>query len=374
MKIQDIEIKNFKIHKDTKLNLKNLTILTGINSAGKSSVIQSLLLLRQSKERQVLNDGLQLNGDYYHVGTYQQALCSFGDSNSISFLLGDGDRTQSWTFNQGESNDYTRDFIKLQMKEGPEVDWNLFSKDFHYISAFRLPPQESYPMDSHAVEDLHRLSQKFGRCELAIHYLNSFKEMTVPFGCLCHAESQCSLLSEVSAWESDMGMNVNVIPKNLSSTSFGLYFNYSNLGLADDVSALNVGFGMSYVLPILVALLSANENSLILIENPEAHLHPKAISVLCNLIARTAQSGAQIIVETHSDHVIQGIEVACKKFEEERKGISNHNVIIYAFNHTSGIEEIEINKIEVLEHGRLSYQPENFLDQQDIDLGYLLNI
>ena len=65
--INKLTINNFKIHSNTELELSNLNILTGINGVGKSSVFQSLLLLRQSYEANVLSTGLQLNKPYCDI-------------------------------------------------------------------------------------------------------------------------------------------------------------------------------------------------------------------------------------------------------------------------------------------------------------------
>lgn len=72
--------------------------------------------------------------------------------------------------------------------------------------------------------------------------------------------------------------------------------------------AVNVGFGLSYVLPIVLALLVTKPGGLVIIENPEAHLHPRG-SYLGRLIALAAEAGVQVVVETHSDHIINGIRL-----------------------------------------------------------------
>ena len=74
----------------------------------------------------------------------------------------------------------------------------------------------------------------------------------------------------------------------------------------------SVGFGITQVLPILVAALSAGKNELWLIENPEVHLHPAGQAQMGQFLAEVAAAGVQVIVETHSDHVFNGIRRAVK--------------------------------------------------------------
>ena len=87
--IKSLSIENFKIHKSTNLNLRNLNVLTGQNSSGKSSIIQILLLLRQSYLKSELKDGLQLQGDLCNIGLITDALCKYADENSIKIRLVD---------------------------------------------------------------------------------------------------------------------------------------------------------------------------------------------------------------------------------------------------------------------------------------------
>src|SRR4029078_5782856 len=73
----------------------------------------------------------------------------------------------------------------------------------------------------------------------------------------------------------------------------------------------NVGFGLSYSLPMITVLLSAIPSSIVLLENPEAHCHPRGQSQLARLIAM-ASKRLQVIVETHSDHLMNGLRVAVR--------------------------------------------------------------
>ena len=120
----------------------------------------------------------------------------------------------------------------------------------------------------------------------------------------------------------------------------------------------NVGFGVSYVLPVIVSLLScsANPNALVCIENPEAHLHPAAQTRIGELIARCAASGTQVLIETHSDHLLDGIRIAVK-----RKILQAESTKIYYFTKQNSMTMAE--SIAVDQKGNIDKWPEGFFDQ-----------
>lgn len=122
----------------------------------------------------------------------------------------------------------------------------------------------------------------------------------------------------------------------------------SPTGVTQEFTAKNVGFGLSYALPIIVAILSAQKDALLLIENPEAHLHPYGQAKLTELMCLAAQAGIQIIIETHSDHIINGALVACKQ-----EKINKENIGIYQFNRDEEQHCAKATQIEVLEGGRI---------------------
>lgn len=120
--------------------------------------------------------------------------------------------------------------------------------------------------------------------------------------------------------------------------------------------ATNVGFGISYVLPVIVALLATPTGGLIIIENPEAHLHPQGQTYLGELCARAAKAGIQVIIETHSDHFMDGVRISVKN-----KTLTPNQVKFHYF-HRQGTET-QIKSPNIDEKGKLSEWPEGFNDQ-----------
>jgi predicted ATPase len=377
--INKLTIKNFKAHLNTELDLKNLNILSGINGVGKSSVFQSLLLLRQSFENNVLNTGLQLNKPHCDIGFISDALYQYGEDDIIQFaIISDENGEQVWKF-KPENNNAKKNFIPILGDAPPNPPGlSVFGERFQYLSAARLSPRETYPLDSNAVETKMQLSIEKGQGELVVHFLYHFgieKKQKVKFTNLLNSNSEYDdLLSQTTAWEREISPGVNVVPKQ-SGKSFTLKYTFNkpnDFAPTNEFSAENVGFGLSYALPIIVAVLSADAGSLILVENPEAHLHPKGQSKLAELLALAAQNGIQIIIETHSDHIINGVLVACKRFENEGKGIDRELVKIFHFTRNENTHSAKTEEIKLLEGGKIDNQPEEFFDQTENDLNFLL--
>lgn len=377
--IDQLAIKNYKAHSNTVLNLSNLNILSGINGVGKSSVFQSLLLLRQSFEKRVLNDGLDLNKPHCEIGTFADALYQYAEEDILSFSILSNGSTFDWKF-RPEQNALNKTFIPItgDVPSGYE-DISLFGINFQYLSAARLAPQESYPLDTNLVEVKKQLSVDKGQGELAVHFLYYYgkeRKESIVFESLKNMSSEeLDLLSQTSAWEREISPNVNVIPSP-KGKSFELRYSFTkpnDIVSTPEFSAENVGFGLSYALPIIIAVLSAAEGSLLLIENPEAHLHPRGQAKLATLIALAANCGVQIILETHSDHIINGVLVACKRFEVENKGIDKSLVKIYHFSRDEESHSAKVDLITILDNGKVDVQPEGFFDQTEHDLAFLLD-
>ncbi len=179
-----------------------------------------------------------------------------------------------------------------------------------------------------------------------------------------------NLLEQTTAWEREISPRVTMTPIK-KADKITIEYGYKGSGTnlpTEKLQAKNVGFGISYSLAIIVALLSAEPGALIIIENPEAHLHPKGQSKLAELIALAAQSGIQVFVETHSDHIFNGIRKAVAS-----DMISKENVKIHFFemNDANTSEGTEIN---LSDQGRILNYKKGLFDQFDNDLDVLLGL
>ena len=134
------------------------------------------------------------------------------------------------------------------------------------------------------------------------------------------------------------------------------------------MTALNTGFGVSYVLPIIVGLLSTVPGGLVIIENPEAHIHPAAQSALMELISRVVKGGAQVILETHSDHIIFGALVNMK-----RSTLKKTDVSILHFDSPSYDGILSVTPVSIGPDCRIKNAPPHFVEQMNLDLDVLFD-
>ena len=371
--IEKLAIDNFKLHKHTELDLRGLTVLTGVNGMGKSSAVQALLLLRQSFLSNDLAAGINLKGDLCSIGSAGELACQTSDSDVMKLVIKDSDGKQSeWEFLYPE--DINETFLSRKDDNENDTSLSLFTSDFQYIGAFRFGPQKIYGRDTSIVKTRRQISKEMGQCEYAVNFLFQYQKDIIPIRELAlpneNGTFNYDLGSQVNLWMRKISPNIQV-KIELQQQDFMLKYKFfrDKNTMTDDVSALNTGFGITYVLPILVAMLSSKEGSLIIIENPEAHIHPAGQSVLMDLITRAVRHGVQVVLETHSDHIINGSLVAI-----HNEVISTSNVSIYFFERNEA-EHVAIPVLlKISDNGHIKRPPKGFFDQLRKDLHLLMDI
>lgn len=377
--ITELKIKNFKSHKDTDLKLSNLTVLTGINGSGKTSFIQSLLLLRQSFMKGRLKDGLDLNSPLCDIGIGNDALYRFASEGIIHFGLSDETgREFSFVFDLNETS-LNDSFLKKKeysnhVNEEELSELSLFTNQFQYVSASRWGGVSSFPKETYAAETQKQLSLNKGQGELVAHFLYKFGSSVV----LDYSQGKLtdlSLMSQTMFWEQKISPQVTLhVESGKDSNSYSISYGYEGNDSQrpiQNLKAENVGYGVSYTLPVVVALLSAEPGALIIIENPEAHLHPEGQAELAKLIAMVARNGVQVIVETHSDHIITGLQLACKKKKETGKAVIDAEKVAVYYFYNDDMHALRIKSVSIESNGMLKYQPKGFFDRAEQDISEL---
>jgi len=364
--IKQIEIKNFKSIKQTDISASNLNLLMGLNGMGKSSFIQTLLLLMQSDKLE--ENVIDLNGILVQIGQGRDALYQYAEEEKIIFKLTfEGQIQYSWILN------YQKDKEKLIAENVYDKDqMSFFRKNtspFQYIPANRIGPMDIYEASSVVVSDKRQLGL-LG--EFAAYYINVFGQEQVIIEKLRHLNAtSANLLSQINAWMKEISpgvsLNTKYVPE-VNKVILDYQFDLNN-DKTNSFRPKNVGFGISYVLPIVLALLTAEEGKIIVIENPESHIHPRGQAELGKLISLAASIGAQLFVETHSDHILNGIRVAIKDNLVDKAKV---NVMYFEKTTTENEQFTKITQIRVDKNGTLSKYPKDFLDEWSNQISKLI--
>ncbi|MDD2109463.1 AAA family ATPase [Pseudomonas asiatica] len=358
--ISSLQLNNFKCFKSAEFRLSPLTVFCGANSAGKSTAIQTLLLLKQShKNGSLSRQKLSLVGEYFSFGHVTDVVSHYAETEEIKIVLDTHEFVSN--LHHDRSDDYS-----LELESPNSSDHDFFTADFHYLSAYRLCPQNSYDVNC----DTSKIDVGiYG--QFAIGELLRLRQQPAPNQRL--AKKICPHLSESAdgkqvkleiAFREAMkkitpGFEINLNDhKNLDKVSNTFPTGGKTI---NEVRPVNTGFGISYVLPIVVAMLCTPEGGYLVIENPEVHLHPAAQSMLAELLTMASTCGIQVIIETHSDHIVNGIRAHVKE-----NGIANDFVTVNSVR--ADKHERIVTKIFVHNDGGLSDMDVGFFDQAEKDL------
>lgn len=367
--INKIFLRNFKCFESQALDLRRLTLLAGLNGMGKSSVLQALLLIRQSYLDGVLpKTGLELNGSLIKMGSAQDVL--YEDAQTDEFEIG-------ITWDDGASArfvlQYHREADVLRI-DPTSLDDNIFTRvpftdHFHYLQAERMGPRTTNAVSDYQVRE-HRQIGTTG--EFTQHFLHVYGGENVKDKNLLHAKSEAKdLRTQVQAWLHEISPGTELrLEMHSEMDLVNLRYSFvTGEQRSNWYRSTSVGFGITYVLPVLVAVLSSAPGSIILVENPEAHLHPKGQARLAELLARAATGGIQVIVETHSDHVLNGIRVAVHGEVLDPKAVAIH---YFSRGEEEGRVHSTVESPILDRDGRLDRWPEGFFDEWDKSLERLL--
>lgn len=390
--IDQLTLTNFKAFQHVDLELGPLTLLTGLNSSGKSSVLQALGLLQQSYEagdfdnvRDLVKDtgsgvvtafdgGFLLNSELVSLGTGQDVLHEdfTGDEPAITLAVNEGAYRYSWTVAyEAEQNMLPLTGVDIPLtSEGGTPPAGAaalvpayFTAGFQYLHADRISPAEFYPRDHHAVIGRGFLGV---RGEHTVNFLRHHAREEVPDGPLRHPHAESArLLDQAAAWMGELCPGVDIQAAAIDGTdSVRLSYGFDG-PQGTRRRPTNVGFGLTYALPIVVACLTARRGSLVLLENPEAHLHPRGQTRMAALVAAAAAQGAQLVVETHSDHVLNGVRLAVK-----RRVLAPDGAVLHYFR--GGTTSSQVASPRVDRDGMLDQWPEGFFDELENTLDELL--
>jgi predicted ATPase len=329
-----LSLKNFKAFEEESFEFGPLNVLSGLNNSGKSSIIQSLRLLNEQKPLPDLGP----LGEYIRNDTHGSILRCRQDKNEIEFLF---------------------DRAGIIRRSG-----NMEGV-VSYISADRFGPRNSLPL---SIDD--SIITVGSRGENIVDFLsrldNDWVGLRVPNSLV--AKEGNGITENIKEWLRVISPGIDFKYESDHHTDIGrTEFNGHR--------PVHVGFGLSYVLPIIVSVLIHSsqladkkiKSAMLLVENPEAHLHPSGQTGMGELLALAASCGVQVILETHSDHLLNGVRIAVKN-----KKIPCGDARCFFFKAQNNEAPVMVSRISIDEYGMMDYWPDGFFDETEKSLMILV--
>ncbi len=316
--IKRVEIEDFKCLHQEILEFKPLTIITGLNSTGKSSLIQAILLpqlyfggIKSSLLIHVITSNFEsLRNKYYNAKSVGVSLTI--DSNKFSFF-----KNQEINFGTALSLDEIK---KYQLK---------FEENLFYLSANRI-----------GIEQYSRINTDYKVGTNGEYLWGTFEnEKSVPvIAELVKDENSSTLSAQVNYWLSKV-LEINTELQSEKRLDETVEIRYHSDGL-QNIPPLQLGAGVGYLTKILIMCLRAKKGDILIIENPEIHLHPASQAKVGEFLAFIANAGIQVIIETHCEHLIYkvGYEIYKKRFSFDKA------VIFYKGGIQKPFEEIRFKE------------------------------
>jgi len=424
-----LRIRNLKSMADSGLlTLRPLTFLMGPNSSGKSTLIQALLLARQTVDSRDVGNPLVVDGKYVKLGSYQEFIHRHDRSKRLSLEFGMRSRqrllldprTEVWVdsavvsaefyHNQKTSEIYSTE-VTAKMPEaesavsirrisrenstariefrgrsvetkvpssgkfydvvkspfplefttrrfaeaGVDAQWRsafrmlpfaatrLFESQFmgtFYLGPLRTSPQRTYVMAGETPQDVGLQGEATSSILWAARWKKALKQ---------------GVLQPAGAWLQRFGIAEGLELKRIGGSYFTLLLTDPTTKVTANFA--DVGFGASQLLPAIVETLFAPEGSTVIMEQPEIHLHPAAQAVLGDLFLAAVTMGKQLIIETHSDHLVSRVmrRIGEGNFDRNR-------VALYYCNPTEA--GTEVLNIEIDDFGQFGGGlPNGFFEQ-----------
>lgn len=373
--LRSLHLECFKCFRSQQFPLNRLTVLSGLNASGKSSMLQGLVLLSQTMRDQEWSSRLYLNGNDLQLGSMTDIVNNIVGRRSFAIEVEGETGIIGWTFESDDRRAMAPEVSRVKLGSQTIASPNRLQRllpegaspaereiartlaRLAYLTAERLGPRDLY-----ALQEPGDGVNVGSKGELAVSLLYSRRDQQVLPQLTLDGHAP-TLLRQVEArmvtFFPGCALELSPVPQTNSVT----------LGIrTSEATAFHrpthVGFGLTQVLPILVAALSSDPGQLVLLENPEVHLHPAGQAKMGMFLAEAAQAGVQVVLETHSDHILSGIRRAVKGGSITPEQVS----LLFVVPGDDGIPLVTSPMLDV--QGNIDHWPEGFFDQFDKDASF----
>ncbi|MCI8563052.1 MAG: AAA family ATPase [Lachnospiraceae bacterium] len=347
--IRDIRIESLKSIHRLEMECGKLNLLAGTNSSGKSTTLQGLLLIAQN-----LEENYGLNGPLVSIGNYREARNYNISSDKIGIIVKDdaGESLELVFCEEGA-------VILNGNLDGALAEIFNFRKGcFHYLSCNRIGSQDIYQRNLTLYEDIGING------EYAVEYLCRHRDNPLEEEAVYYKENY-TLSAQVNYWLKYI-VGATIKTEEITGTDVVK----ASYGVVDGIysRSKNVGSGISYLVSILIVCLGSRRGDIILIENPEIHLHPLSQSRVCEFLYFISEAGRQIFIETHSDHIFNAARAGIATGKMVKENISIHFFKLGSDNCTRNYA------IEIGEFGKIENPVPGLFDQFQQDYDKMLGL
>ena len=339
MLIKSLGLKNFKCFEKLAVEFAPITLLTGANSSGKSSLINAILAVLQTEQFPFY---LSPNGRYVNMGSYEEIV--FGGNIKAGFDIfiefNDVDDTfdTSWYLNYRNGLPSLANVHDID----PSYQPKKLDEFFNYIGSFRQPPERTYYQKAKAQSRID--TDGAGYIDQIIEW----------------EETNPNKLRELISVMQKLDLVFDIQSAKLKGGRFDI--NVKAQSKASFSSLTDVGFGISQFLPTIVADLQLPDLSCLAISQPEIHLHPPVQAQFGNYIASQIQrTDKQYIIETHSEYLLNRIRLLLVNGELKPTDIR----VLYFEN--DGVKST-VHDVEFTTDGQIRGAPQGFFDTYGLDV------
>lgn len=337
--ITRITIEGYKsIVKEQSIEIAPLTILAGANSSGKSSMIQPLLLLKQTLEAPYDPGPLLINGPILKFTSSDQFMSGkAGKARALRISIDFGANGR-WKM-KFEKEPGQPIVVEGMQRLQHNPDFKAVAAEIIrmvHVRGLRGNPERTYPITA-----------------VGASFPGIFENYVASIIYRWHGESKhgLALKHDLKHLELGEGVFANRVNEAQLEVMVQMTGGGNRFNIAD------VGFGVSQALPVLVALLVADPEQMVYIEQPELHLHPRAQTRMADVLANAAKRGVRVVAETHSTLLLTSIQTLVAK-----KELPAEIVRLHWFQRDSKTGVTEITTASLDENGAFGDWPEDFDD------------
>lgn len=355
--VSKIRFKNFKLFKNwQELEIKPITVLIGKNNTGKSAILKLPTIISESLKGEIsepisLNSKINVGKKYEELFYNKEIL-----ADTIDFEISDGKEILNISIkgnNRGDNveiKNYTLNgeeikITKSNVKGFKHSKVKSLKLAFDYIDAFREFPKAGYITDINGKID-----------SIGISGLNAFKLLAQ------YRKENNPLISLISKWFDTNFEGWKIEIKEIAASIEGFDFVLSNNKIKN-INILNTGSGIRQVLPLIVrSYMPVDDETLIIIEEPESHLHPAAHG---NLAQRFVDSflendNKRYLIETHSKNFILRLQAL---IADPKVRFSNKDIAVYYVDYKEDEQLSILERLEIDENGEFTKWPEEIFNE-----------